>query len=97
MTDPNDQVLDWEPTPSAPGDTWRSSGWILIVLGAIGFIAAFVMDTSVPTDSYGSDSVVNFGLLSHQGLILDVGLFAIGLGVFCLGVGAILEALGRKG
>lgn len=97
MTDPNEKTIDWEPTPSAPGDTWRSSGWILVVLGGIGVIATFLMDTTVPTDSFGDGAVVNFGLLSQQGLILDVSLFAIGLGVFCLGVGSILEAISRKG
>lgn len=97
MTEPNDQVIDWEPRPSPPSDNWRTSGWILIVLGVIGLVAGFLMETSVSTGDYGADDVINFALQFQQGFILDGGMFAIGLGVFCLGVSAVLTAIERMG
>lgn len=80
------------------GDGWQMTGWAFAVIGAIALIAAFFMGTTVETGGpYGGGAVVNLDLQFKKGLAIGGSLFSIGLGVFCLGVGAIVKAIGRKG
>lgn len=89
------------PMQADPVDTteWRVWGLLLIFGGVAGFGIALMMSTTV--DAFGSAGVlaggpaeiVNLGLLFNKGVAIAASLSAIGLGVFCLGVGAIVSAL----
>ena len=78
---------------------WRVWGLLLIFGGVAGFGIALMMSTTI--DAFGSAGVlaggpaeiVNLGLLFNKGVAIAASLSAIGLGVFCLGVGAIVSAL----
>lgn len=75
------------------------TGWIITVCGVIGASLALFMDTSistsVPADLYSSRTteIVNFELLFRKGLAVGISLFAIGAGLFCIAVGAIIAAI----
>lgn len=96
------EAVEWTPEMSAatnsPADSWRSAGWTFAALGAIGLALSLFMKTSVETSGlYGATSeVVNLDLQFHKGLAIAGSLFGIGLGVFCLGIGAIVTAIGHK-
>jgi hypothetical protein len=94
---PVTEAVEWEPGTASgePGDGWRTAGWIFAVVGGLGL--AFGLFSGITIDGgYGGDDIVNLDLMFHKGVILACSLSAIGLGVFCLGVGAIVKALGRK-
>jgi hypothetical protein len=88
-------------TPTVHGDGWQMAGWAFVVAGATALVVAVMMGTSVETyasAAYGGPSeVVNLDLQFKKGLAIAGSLFVIGAGIFCLGVGAIVKALGRKG
>ena len=84
---------------SAAGDGWSIAGWLFAACGGVALFFAIQMKTSVSTYSssaYGPSEVVNLDLQFTKGLAIDGALFAIGLGVFCLGVGAIVKVIGRN-
>lgn len=94
--------VDWSPEMSAatssPADSWRMSGWTFALVGVVALVLSLFMGTTVNTGGpYGGGEVVNLDLQFHKGLAIGGSLFAIGLGVFCLGVGAVLTAIERKG
>lgn len=94
-------AVEWTPELSAasssPADSWRMSGWTFALVGAIALTLSLFMGTTVePGGPYGGEQVVNLDLQFHKGLAIGGSLFAIGLGVFCLGVAAILEAIGAS-
>lgn len=96
------EAVEWTPEMSAaarsPADSWSMAGWAFALVGAIGLTLGLFMGTTVDTGGpYGGGQVVNLDLQFHKGLAIGGSLFAIGLGAFCLGVGSILEAIGRKG
>lgn len=65
-------------------------------MGAIGL--AFCLFRGISVDGgYGNDDIVNMGLMFQKGVVLACGLSALGFGVFCFGVGAIVKAIGRSG
>jgi len=85
--------------PSSAADSWTRCGWAAVVLGAIGLALSLLMKTSVEAAGvYGATSeIVNIDLQFHKGLAVAGSLFAIGLGVFCLGIGAVLRAVSDAG
>ncbi|MBL9067813.1 MAG: hypothetical protein JNN10_16145 [Sphingopyxis sp.] len=94
--------VDWSPEMSAAtsslGDSWRMSGWTFALVGVVALVLSLFMGTTVDTGGpYGGGEVVNLDLQFHKGLAIGGSLFAIGLGVFCLAVGSILDAISRKG
>lgn len=92
-------AVDWAPadaTPTVPGDGWQMAGWALTVLGGLGVVVSYFLDISVD-GGYGNDDIVNLGLMFEKGFIAACSLSALGLGVFSLGVGAIVKAIGRQG
>lgn len=94
--------VEWTPGMSAatssPTDSWRMSGWAFALVGLIALTLSLFMGTTVESGGpFGGGEVVNLDLQFHKGLAIGGSLFAIGLGVFCLGVGSILEAITRKG
>lgn len=94
-------AVEWTPELSAatssPADSWRMSGWTFALIGVIALTLSLFMGTTLGTGGpYGGGEVVNLDLQFHKGLAIGGSLFAIGLGVFCLGVGSILEAIGRS-
>lgn len=92
------EVEGSEPGSASLGASWRSFGVLSVVLGAAAVVFGIFMKTSVSAPSlYGSDEVVNLGLQQTQALVFIGGLFGVGLGVFCLAVGAILNAMSRQG
>lgn len=93
------EAVEWEPSASsgAPGDGWGTAGWALSVIGALGLAVGFFMDTSIGGYGYGDGDIVNLDLMFQKGVVIACGLSAIGLGVFCHGVGAVVKAIGRKG
>lgn len=92
---PTDAV-EWTPemggTQSA-GDNWRTWGMVLTGVGVIGAVLSAFMEISV--SSYDSD-VVNLGLMFNKGAALAGSLFVIGLGVLCMGIGAIVAAIAQS-
>lgn len=78
---------------------WRLWGLVLILGGVAGFGVALMMSTTVAAYGAasilggGSSEVVNLGLLFNKGVAIAASLAAIGLGVFCLGVSAIVASL----
>lgn len=85
------------------GENWRVVGWILSAVGTIGLVVGFSMKTSVetfaPSTAYsagGSQDIINLGLLFNKGATMAVSLSAIGIGVFCIGVGAIIANIRRE-
>lgn len=82
---------------SKGGEGWRNIGSLFIVLGGLGMALSLFMKTSVETVGlYGASDVVNLGLMFNKGVSIAVSLFAIGLGVFCVAVGAIVRAIARQ-
>lgn len=93
--------VEWTPGMSAatssPADSWRMSGCAFALVGILALVLSLFMGTTVESGGpYGGGEVVNLDLQFHKGLAIGGSLFAIGLGAFCLGVGSILEAIGRK-
>lgn len=90
-----------QPLPSSSHDDgWTKIGWLMLIAGILGFLFSLAMKTSV--ESYtppsilgvgGSSSVVNLDLLFHKGVAIAGSLTAIGIGVFCVAVGAILKSI----
>lgn len=95
------------PSPSvredrAPGEGWTIWGWLLAIGGLVGLAISLSMKMSVETYTPssilgpgGSSDVVNLGLMFNKGVAVACSLSAIGLGVFCFAVAAILKAIGR--
>ncbi len=91
------EAVEWEPDASSgePGDGWRNAGSILAVIGAIAL--AYGLFSGISVDAgYGYDDVVNLGLMFEKGAIIACGLTALTMGTLCLGVGAIVKAIGRN-
>jgi len=91
-------AVDWTPadaTPTVPGDGWTMAGWALVALGAIGVAMGFFSGISVD-GGYGNDDIVNLGLMFEKGVVLACGLSAVTVGTLCLGIGAIVKAIGRN-
>lgn len=90
------------PSPSRErhiGEQWTLWGWVLAVLGAISLTFALLMNTTVETSLPGvlgdgeRSEIVNLDLLFKKGVAVAGSFAAIGFGVFCLGVGAIIGAI----
>lgn len=84
---------------NSPYEIWRIWGLLLTIGGGAGFAFSLLMETTVESyasgilGSGGSSSIVNIGLLFQKGTALAASLSAIGIGVFCLAVSAILLAI----
>lgn len=86
------------PNVAGPAERWDFAGRAFVGLGLLCLCLSLLIGTTVETGGpYGGGQVVNLDLQFYKRLAIDGSLFAIGLGVFCLGVGSILEAIGRKG
>lgn len=86
-------------TPNAvTNGSWHAFGVVAVFVGAGAFAFSLFMKTSVSAPGMfgGSDEVVNIGLQHQQGMLFNGGLFAIGLGVFCIAVGAIINAISSR-
>lgn len=81
-----------------PADGWRGAGWTFTALGVLALAFSLFMKTSVETSGlYGATSeVVNLDLQFQKGLAVGGSLFSIGAGIFCLGVAAVVKAIGAK-
>lgn len=92
------EAVEWEPstTSGRTGDGWQTGGAVLSGIGAIGFAISLLMGITVD-GGYGGDDIVNLGLMFQKGFVAASSLAALSLGIFCLGVGAVLKAIGRKG
>lgn len=82
---------------TATGGGWQVTGWAFALIGTFALVYSTLMKTSVATSSlYGAASeVVNLDLQFHKGLAVAGSLFAIGLGVFCLGISAVVKAISQ--
>ena len=90
-------VADEQATAIEGGEGWRNIGSLFIVLGGFGMALSLFMKTSVETlGVYGASDVVNLGLMFNKGVAIAVSLSAIGLGVFCVAVGAIVRAIASR-
>ena len=83
---------------------WSAWGWSLAIFGSIGAAVSLTMKTTVEhfTPSTilgpgGSSEVVNLDLMFHKGVAIAASLSAIGIGVFCIAVGAIINAIYSRG
>lgn len=86
-----------------PGSGWSVWGWIMTLGGLGGLVVGLFMKMSVETYTPssilgpgGSSDVVNLGLMFNKGVVVACSLSAIGLGVFCFAVGAVLRAIGGR-
>lgn len=77
-------------SPQSAGDNWRGAGMLVILGGAVGLPFSLFLNTTVET--YASD-VVNLDLMFRKGVAVACSLTAIGAGLFCLAVGAIIGAI----
>lgn len=78
-----------------PGGTWHLSGLLIGFCGFVGFVLGILMPVTVSAN-FGSEldsEVVNLGLLFNKAATLATSLAAIGIGVFCLAVAAILNTI----
>lgn len=96
-------VIQPETSEDTAGAKWRIWGILFALCGAGGVVYSFFMSTTVetyiPTSILSADEtsqVVNLGLLFDKGSVIVFGLFGFGLGVFCIAVGSILDAIQRK-
>lgn len=82
---------------TTPGGGWQVTGWAFALSGIFALVYSTLMETSVTTSGlYGAASeVVNLDLQFHKGLAVAGSLFAIGLGVFCLGISAVVKAISQ--
>ena len=82
-------------SPTTPGDGWRITGIFLGIAGIIGLLLSLSMDTTITTDvaDFAPSSVVNLDMMHQQGTVFSLSLFAIGAGIFCFAVAAILRAI----
>jgi hypothetical protein len=90
-------AVEWEPgvDSGAPGDGWQTAGKVLTIIGGLGL--AFGLFSGISVDGgYGNNDIVNLGLMFEKGMILACSLSALTLGTLCLGVGAIVKAIGQK-
>lgn len=104
-TGKSSEPVEWTPEMSTatsdPAEGWRITGWLLLIFGVVGLGIGLYMETSVETyrsaelAPYLPSSITNLDMLFKKGLTVAGGLFAIGAGIFCLGVGAIVKALGQ--
>lgn len=85
------------------GSGWSVWGWIMTLGGLGGLVVGLFMKMSVETYTPssilgpgGSSDVVNLGLMFTKGVVVACSLSAIGLGVFCFAVGAVLRAIGGR-
>lgn len=63
-------------------------------MGVVALIFSLMMGTSVETASpFGGGEVVNIDLQFQKGLAVGGSLFAIGLGIFCVAIGSVLQAI----
>jgi len=71
----------------------KQTGQIIAVVGVLGFLAAFfLMPTSVPTDQFGTDGIVNIGMQQRQ-MLVALGCLALFVaGVIVAVGGAMMEA-----
>ena len=80
-----------------PAERWDFAGRTFVGIGLLCLCLSLLIGTTVGTGGpYGGGEVVNLDLQFYKGLAIDGSLFAIGLGVFCLAISSILEAIGRK-
>lgn len=83
--------------PATSGSGWSMAGLIFGIAGACGLLFSLSMETSIATDAdLLPSSVVNLDMMHRQSIALALSLFAIGAGLFCAAVGAIIGAIGRE-
>lgn len=90
--------------PGGAGEPWRLWGWVLTLTGGAGLGVSLFLKTSVQTyvpasvlGDGGTSEVVNLDLLFQKGVAIAGSLTAIGLGLFCVGVSAIVVAIENAG
>lgn len=91
-----------EPEDRTAG-AWKPVGWVLTLLGALGAFLSFNMETTIehyapPTEftAGGASQIANLDLMFQKGVAVATSLSAIGIGVFCLAVGSILNAIHQR-
>lgn len=81
------------------GENWRGAGWLILLGGVVGLAVSLFLKTSVETyapailGGNGTSEVVNLDLLFRKGVAVACSLTAIGAGLLCLAVGAIIGAI----
>ncbi|MGV1682952.1 hypothetical protein [Sphingopyxis sp. NJF-3] len=94
------------PTPTqieqraTPGGGWSMTGWTVAVCGSIGLALALTMKSTVETympstvlGPAGSSEVANLDLMFQKGVAVAGSLSAVGVGVFCIAVSAIIKTI----
>lgn len=81
------------------GAGWNAAGLGLSILGGCGLLYSLAMETALETavssdlQAYVPSAVVNLDLLSRKEMAFTGSLFTIGIGIFCIAVGAIISAI----
>lgn len=85
-------------------EPWRMWGWVLTAIGGLGLGFSLFLKTSIETyvpptllGSGGTSEVVNLDLLFQKGVAIAGSLTAIGVGIFCIAVSAIVGAIENAG
>lgn len=88
---------------SEDGERWKMAGGVITTVSAGGLMLGLFMDTSVETrlpsqflDEAMPSAIVNLDLMFTKGVAIASSLTGIGIGIFCLAVGAILSAIARR-
>lgn len=96
--DSNSELPSGDQSASLSGSNWQSGGLVTALSGAAATCYGILMKTSVPMPGMfgGTDEVSNISLQQSQRMWFDGGLTLLGIGVFCIAVGAVINALGAK-
>lgn len=80
-------------------ENWWVSGLLAILVGFVSLLIGIFSKSTVPVSDYSPyggglpSEVVNLSLLFEKGLFVGGGIAAIVVGIFCIGVNAILQAI----
>jgi len=85
------------------GGAWTATGWTIATCGAVALALAISMKSTV--EAYtpstilgpgGQSEVANLDLMFQKGVAVAGSLTALGIGVFCIAVGAIINAISSR-
>ncbi|SKB26905.1 hypothetical protein [Sphingopyxis flava] len=85
-----------------PGGGWSLAGWMLTICSVAALAVSISMKTTVSTygaailGSTGPSEIANLDMMFQKGMAIAGSLAGLGLGVFCIAVGAILRAITPK-
>lgn len=86
------------PADPNPGGAWSTVGWLLAIFSAVGVAVSLSIKTTVETyvPLEGSSEVANLDLMFQKSIALAGSLTGLGIGVFCIAVGAIIRAIASR-